>query len=118
MWSHAQSALRCPTCRSELRLHPLDVETADFGKIQRQWIGRGALECEPCGVAYPIDSGVPVMLTYETAVAKEAAAGCGGAPQPAAGFPSQAMGLDLAGNECSARWAMTHPTAQQPRLCS
>jgi len=40
------------------------------------------------------------------------------APQPAASFPSRAMGLDLAGNERSARWAMTHPTDQQTRLCS
>ena len=75
MWSHALSVLRCPSCKGGLQLHTLDVEAApsgDSGNSGSKWIERGALECGACSVVYPVDSGVPVMLTYETRIATRA----------------------------------------------
>jgi uncharacterized protein YbaR (Trm112 family) len=45
--------LVCPKCKGEL-----DVRRADDGTEQ-------SLDCPACGLAYPVDDGIPVMLVEE-----------------------------------------------------
>lgn len=46
--------LRCPVCKAELRLRA-DEEAG--GEVIR-----GSLTCTGCGVAYPIEDGIPDLL--------------------------------------------------------
>jgi uncharacterized protein len=49
--------LRCPVCRSELRLAP--------GKVDGEEILDGTLTCTACSAVYPIADGIPDLLTPE-----------------------------------------------------
>ena len=45
--------LVCPKCESEL-----EVQRAQDGEEQ-------SLDCAPCGLSYPVEDGIPVMLAEE-----------------------------------------------------
>lgn len=85
MWSHAHPLLKCPSCRGPLGLHAVTLEAGgasvprhgggSAGTGDAEWIEEGALECTACRTAYPILAGVPILLSYETRMATEAAAG-------------------------------------------
>ncbi len=49
--------LRCPVCRSELRLAPAQVEGEE--------ILSGTLTCTGCHAVYPIADGIPDLLPPE-----------------------------------------------------
>lgn len=56
----ALKKLRCPACFGEL-------ETRSFAEGSDDAVETGALVCERCRVAYPIEAGVPVLLRFSTA---------------------------------------------------
>jgi len=49
--------LRCPVCRSELRLTP--------GRVEGDEILEGTLTCTACQAVYPIADGIPDLLPPE-----------------------------------------------------
>ncbi|MCI4373237.1 MAG: methytransferase partner Trm112 [Thermoplasmata archaeon] len=49
--------LRCPVCRSELRLAT--------GTVEGEEILEGTLTCTGCHVVYPISDGIPDLLPPE-----------------------------------------------------
>jgi uncharacterized protein YbaR (Trm112 family) len=49
--------LRCPVCRSELRLKP--------GRVEGDEILEGTLTCTACRAVYPIADGIPDLLPPE-----------------------------------------------------
>jgi len=81
MWEHAMRTIRCPRCKSGLRLNSLlKLQRSRFevdekpawpnGGSDSHWIENGALFCDHCRVVYPIHKGVPILLTYKTAIAE------------------------------------------------
>src|SRR5262245_4868327 len=82
MWKRFHRTLHCPTCESDLELtlfesfactlekqylsyaHEARLLDDDFDK----YVNQGVLLCRPCNVYYPIFNGLPVLLSYSTAV--------------------------------------------------
>lgn len=61
MQTGALDKLRCPACLQALRLEAFARGEGDGGGVES-----GALLCERCHLAYPLESGTPVMLRFRT----------------------------------------------------
>lgn len=77
MWKHALETVRCPRCKSELRLNThrrgenSGAKCTSIGSPERpimveEWVETGALCCDACRFVFPIHRGVPILLLYRT----------------------------------------------------
>jgi SAM-dependent methyltransferase/uncharacterized protein YbaR (Trm112 family) len=78
MWTHALSTLRCPRCKGALMLRGLRGDDAAIASSSsaahppsEAWIEGGAILCSACVRVFPIASGVPILLTYPTALSRK-----------------------------------------------
>src|SRR6185295_3402764 len=79
MWTHAMSTLRCPRCKGALMLRALPGDGASPSSssatnprmTSEVWIEGGAILCGACVRVFPIASGVPILLTYATALSRQ-----------------------------------------------
>lgn len=79
MWSDALNTIRCPSCLGKLTLRSIQDEPATTDKFVTDdsdgksfWTEIGVLLCNTCTWLFPIHSGVPILLTYPTQIARDA----------------------------------------------
>jgi 2-polyprenyl-3-methyl-5-hydroxy-6-metoxy-1,4-benzoquinol methylase len=77
MWEHALRTIRCPRCKSGLRLNAFQEEHGDkselisnqaqkFPTTVDRWVETGALCCDVCTLVFPVHRGVPILFKYKT----------------------------------------------------
>lgn len=85
MWKRIVDILRCPCCQNHIELFPVEerrinLKTVDYEKGEAlhihpnnldEYVESGMLFCSNCKNWYPILYGLPVLLSYETAITKQ-----------------------------------------------